>query len=626
MSLKRLLYGSIAPRGWLFEEATRNLKGLVGELDDLVPGIIRDDEIYGRDRLTGAVKSKDLGTVAQDQEWEVQYLWWNSESQSNWLDGLIRHAYLVGNDEYIDKAKKYLRRVLMAQDDDGYIGIYAGDLRFDFKGENGELWAQATFLRAALGYYELTGESEVLERVMKAFDLTMKAYSERNPFDLEKAYAGASHGLAFTDVCHGLFGLTGDKKYLRFAGRLVDFYNRARLSEEDIREDNLLDYAYRFKGHGVHTYEGLRSLIIASMPDGRYNRAIEAYLHRLNFVTTPSGAPIGDEWIGGRSADATETGYEFCSIQELLHSYLTLLETTGDLRWADRAEWLYYNAAHGAVNPRKSQIAYCKSDNSYAMNGHVGGMGSENDLRYKYSPVHQDVAVCCAPNAGRVLPYFTGSMYMKSRHGLLVALYGPSRVETSIDGIDIALEQITSYPFDLNIELRVTTAVRRGVTILLKKPSWVEKMKVEDNCSKVEDCVDSIAVSKDWKDDRILIEFTGRITERLDLKGDVYYSYGPLLYAMEIESAEKPGRLYGKGFEDSLFLPEDRSFLELCATEKTLESLAVSNDKHSGNFTDPPLMRGKFLDRSSGEEKTVFLKPIGSTILRKTTFQKNVRL
>ena len=66
---------------------------------------------------------------------------------------------------------------------------------------------------------------------------------------------------------------------------------------------------------------------------------------------------------------------------------------------------------------------------------------------------------------------------------------------------------------------------------------------------------------------------------------------------MEIESAEKPGRLYGKGFEDSLFLPEDRSFLELCATEKTLESLAVSNDKHSGNFTDPPLMRGKFLDK-----------------------------
>ncbi|HNR80767.1 MAG TPA: hypothetical protein PKG85_10965, partial [Mesotoga infera] len=82
MSLKRLLYGSIVPRGWLFEEATRNLKGLVGELDDLVPGIIRDDEIYGRNRLTGAVKSKDLGTVAQDQEWEVQYLWWNSESQS----------------------------------------------------------------------------------------------------------------------------------------------------------------------------------------------------------------------------------------------------------------------------------------------------------------------------------------------------------------------------------------------------------------------------------------------------------------------------------------------------------------------------------------------------------------
>jgi hypothetical protein len=164
--------------------------------------------------------------------------------------------------------------------------------------------------------------------------------------------------------------------------------------------------------------------------------------------------------------------------------------------------------------------------------------------------------------------------------------------------------------------------VRSDFKILLKKPFWAERMKVEAVGAKIEDYVDSIAVSKDWKQDRILIEFTGRINERLDLKGEVYYSYGPLLYAMEIESIEKTGRLYGKGFEDSLFLPRDRSCLELCATEKTLESLTVSSDKHSGDFTDPPLVSGKFLDRRSGEEKTVSLKPIGSTILRKTTFKK----
>ena len=262
-------------------------------------------------------------------------------------------------------------------------------------------------------------------------------------------------------------------------------------SEEDIREDNLLDYAYRFKGHGVHTYEGLRSLIIASMPDGRYNRAIEAYLHRLNFVTTPSGAPIGDEWIG-KSADATETATNSARSRSC-STVISRFSRRRAISAGPTGPNGYYNAAHGAVNPHKSQIAYCKSDNSYAMNGHVGGMGSENDLRYKYSPVHQDVAVCCAPNAGRVLPYFTGSMYMKSRHGLLVALYGPSRVETSIDGIDIALNRL-HLTFDLNIELLVTTAVRTILRSFLKT-SWVEKMKVEANGAKVEDCVDSIAVS-----------------------------------------------------------------------------------------------------------------------------------
>ena len=42
----------------------------------------------------------------------------------------------------------------------------------------------------------------------------------------------------------------------------------------------------------------------------------------------------------GRQADADETGYEYCSIHELLDTYTHLLQKNGDLRWADRVEWL----------------------------------------------------------------------------------------------------------------------------------------------------------------------------------------------------------------------------------------------------------------------------------------------
>ena len=38
---------------------------------------------------------------------------------------------------------------------------------------------------------------------------------------------------------------------------------------------------------------------------------------------------------------------------------------------------------------------------------------NRKQTRYKYSPAHQDVAVCCNPNAGRISPYFVQNSWMK---------------------------------------------------------------------------------------------------------------------------------------------------------------------------------------------------------------------
>jgi DUF1680 family protein len=140
----------------------------LGHLDELVPDLIQKDEIYGKDRLTKTAKTKDLGVVSKETEWEVQFLWWNSETQSNWRDGFVRNALLLENSIYLEKVREYIERILATQDADGYLGIYAPDLRFNFNSENGELWAQASLFRVLLGYYEATGEMPVLDAVIRA--------------------------------------------------------------------------------------------------------------------------------------------------------------------------------------------------------------------------------------------------------------------------------------------------------------------------------------------------------------------------------------------------------------------------------------------------------------------------
>ena len=121
----------VSAGGWIAEQMRADLvAGFVGHLDRLAPDLIVDDDIYGRDRLTAAVEAKDLGALSDDAEWTQQFLWWNSETQSNWRDGWLRHAFLVGDEDHREAARAYVEAVLATQDDDGYLGIYAPDLRF----------------------------------------------------------------------------------------------------------------------------------------------------------------------------------------------------------------------------------------------------------------------------------------------------------------------------------------------------------------------------------------------------------------------------------------------------------------------------------------------------------------
>src|SRR5688572_21802927 len=94
-------FGSIKPKGWIETQMRRDLDGFVGHLDSLVPTLIYDD-IYNTERLTKLSKLKELGTLKEgDAGGDEQYMWWNSETQSNWWDGYLRNALLLGDERHL---------------------------------------------------------------------------------------------------------------------------------------------------------------------------------------------------------------------------------------------------------------------------------------------------------------------------------------------------------------------------------------------------------------------------------------------------------------------------------------------------------------------------------------------
>jgi hypothetical protein len=430
--------GAIKPAGWLKTQMQKDWAGFVGNLDKLVPALMQDD-IYGKDRLKKNSQAKNLGNLkAGDAEGEEQYKWWNSETQSNWWDGYIRYAFLLEDAEGIERVQKYVGKILATQDQDGYLGIYDAELRYQFNSENGELWAKATLMRGLLAYYEATQDEKVWKALVRAVENVMQNYpiNASQPFESGKKFnGGVSHGLTFTDVLDRMYFHTKDKKYWEYALFLYQNFSNTYQSEADVQLANILDEKYRLQSHGVHTFEHLRPLTVATYTANtpEMQQALVTYLARIQGVTTITGGAVGDEWIAGRQADATHTGYEYCSLQELLDSYAVLMQKSGKVQFAENIERIFYNAAQGARHPQHTCIAYLKTDNSFEMLGTKNGEIEPNrkQTRYKYSPAHQDVAVCCNPNAGRITPYFVQNMWLKEGENTLVAsLLGANMVET----------------------------------------------------------------------------------------------------------------------------------------------------------------------------------------------------
>lgn len=607
-----LPFGSITPSGWIKNQMEKDMQGFVGHLDELVPDLI-NDPIYGKGRLQKHSKAKDLGNQKEgDAEGDDQYKWWNSETQSNWWDGYLRNAILLNDAKALQKVKKHINEILATQDADGYLGIYDPELRYKFNSENGELWAKATLYRGLLAYYDYSKDPKVWKSLVKAVDNVMQNYpiNASSPFSSgEKFNGGVSHGLTFTDVLDKMYQITKEQKYLDYALFLYLDYSKTYQSEKDAQLQNILNPNYKLQSHGVHTFEHLRPLIVATYAKNNpeMEQALALFLQRIREVTTTTGGPIGDEWIAERKTNATHTGYEYCSIHELLDSYSVLLQKNGEAKLADDIETIFYNAAQGSRNPNHSCIAYLKTDNSFEMMGTKNGEiePDRKQTRYKYSPAHQDVAVCCNPNAGRITPYFLEKSWLLEDNNTLVAsLLGPSTVKTTIESKPVQIEEITQYPFENRFTFRINNPKKVKFNLKVRKPNWATKIIASKPYKEIDGFL--LFEENSIEKEAITLEFEAAIVVKKDANNEKYFTFGALVFALPIQAEEIKGRLYKTGFYDIEYAPKEKlsySFIE----------------ENNAKFKDGKI-EVTLKNNSTQTTEKVTLIPFGKTILRQVSF------
>lgn len=618
--------GAIRPTGWILNQMQRDLaEGFAGRLDLLTRRAGDSVFLHHRDL------DWDGGDWNRDprlKSYPDMYRWWDGESEGNWRLGLVEMAYMAGDSAAIRKISSYLDAVVeQSYTDGGYIGMFGPSARYKVIGD---LWTQSLILKTLISYYRFTGNEAVKAAVITAVDRTIEAYGmfgeHRNIYDTNRN----GHSLAsYTDVAEELYRLTGDAKYIELARVLYKDFSSSTMiagSRESAREavdiqlPELLDPNKPFAEHAVHVVEQIRAPLFLEYrcpAEPVYAEARKLAFEKLARCITPSGNCIGDEWIFGRIG-SPDIGHEYCVMTELLATCASCAEKTGDLSMADRMERLAFNAAQGARTPDGKAITYISTDNRAEARGVA---------RY-YSPTHEECAVCCNPNAVRFMPLYVKNMWMQYERGrekgIMALLYGPGILSTDFQGVDLRIEQRTSYPVEETMTFVITPARRKAVPLAFRIPEWAENPIVSAPGARIEEREGVIYVRKVWNPgDTVQLRFSAPIRQHTATNGEQYFTQGALLYALPIEATTRILKEYGCGeFADTEYVAAAADDGKYCISRSTIDRMTVEEAPVSEDrIWDSPCRRIEAdFYRPDGRRERVALVPFGNTTLRRVTF------
>jgi DUF1680 family protein len=177
-----------------------------------------------------------------------------------------------------------------------------------------------------------------------------------------------------------------------------------------------------------------------------------------------------------------------------------LLRATKESRYGDSMERVLYNTILGAWPIQADGTSFYYSD--YAAVG----------KKYWY----RDKWPCCSGTFPQLAADYHISTYLRSSDGVYVNLFTPSKLQWVEDDVRLGIEQVTKYPFENKIEIRLSGSQPHEYTVYVRIPGWATPdPTVMVNGKRVANMPQAgtfAAVRNTWKDgDRIEIELPMRL-------------------------------------------------------------------------------------------------------------------
>jgi len=150
---------------------------------------------------------------------------------------------------------------------------------------------------------------------------------------------------------------------------------------------------------------------------------------------------------------------------------------------------------------------------------------------------------CCQHNHAAGWVYYAENSWMATPdNGLAAQLYSEGSVTAKAgNGKSVTITTSTHYPFNDEVDMKVTTAAPNAFPVYLRIPVWCDGATVKVNGKSI--AVDApngeyIKLSNKWKNgDRITLHLPMKVTTREweKNKNSVSVNYGPLTFSLKID-------------------------------------------------------------------------------------------
>jgi hypothetical protein len=426
----------IKPEGWLRRQLEIQGESLAGNLDRVWRDV------------------RDSAWIGGDAEgWErVPY----------WLDGFIPLAYLLGDEDKIARAKKYIDAILSYQKESGWICPCAEENIPTY-----DSWAVQLISKVLVVYYECSRDERipaVLYRVMKNYHDLLSS-GTISLFKWGKArWFEAFIAIDFLKERY-------DEEWLVDLARILKEQGTDYPSLTD-RWKRPLD-KWTYETHIVNLGMMLKYEAVShSLLGEEYADSAEKLSEVLRtYNGTPVGLFTGDECLSGLSPIQ---GTELCAVAEQMYSYEHLFAATGDFKWAERLEVLAFNALPATISDDMWTHQYDQQSNQIACIRFPGkpifGTNKREAHLFGLEPEYG----CCTANFGQAWPKFALSAFMHKDDEVISVVPVPSSVKTE----DYSVTLKTNYPFENSFEYLVEA--KKDFKLLIRLPSFKKWLKVNE--------------------------------------------------------------------------------------------------------------------------------------------------